>query len=93
MVMQWTGIMGSDNNTMAALNSKARVRGVAGLRALDASSFPTPPPGRPQITPCKCCLLAFIFSIADVWEDVFAEKTILQGSVSFLLIYKFLYTA
>lgn len=53
--------MGKDDDKMAVLDSQARVRGVTGLRVVDASSFPILPPGHPQSTVCKflpsdCCL-------------------------------------
>ncbi|KAI1810351.1 hypothetical protein GGS20DRAFT_567950 [Poronia punctata] len=40
--------MGKSSDPMAVLDSKARVRGVTGLRVVDASSFPFLPPGHPQ---------------------------------------------
>ncbi|KAI0390314.1 hypothetical protein F5Y17DRAFT_71379 [Xylariaceae sp. FL0594] len=42
--------MGKSSDPMAVLDSKARVRGVTGLRVVDASSFPILPPGHPQST-------------------------------------------
>ncbi|VBB81475.1 Putative GMC oxidoreductase [Podospora comata] len=42
--------MGREGDPMAVLDSKARVRGVSGLRVVDASSFPILPPGHPQST-------------------------------------------
>ncbi|KAF2202056.1 alcohol oxidase [Delitschia confertaspora ATCC 74209] len=42
--------MGKDDDKMAVLDSKAKVRGVKGLRVVDASSFPILPPGHPQST-------------------------------------------
>lgn len=45
--------MGSEGDPMAVLDSKASVRGVSGLRVVDASSFPILPPGHPQSTACK----------------------------------------
>jgi choline dehydrogenase-like flavoprotein len=41
---------GSDDDEFAVLDSKARVRGVNGLRVVDASAFPILPPGHPQAT-------------------------------------------
>lgn len=38
---------GSDDDEFAVLDSKARVRGVNGLRVVDASAFPILPPGHP----------------------------------------------
>jgi choline dehydrogenase-like flavoprotein len=40
--------MGKEGDHMAVLDSKARVRGVKGLRVVDASAFPILPPGHPQ---------------------------------------------
>ena len=48
-----TGAMGPDGDPMAVLDSRARVRGVSGLRVVDASAFPICPPGHPQSTVCK----------------------------------------
>ena len=45
--------MGMSNDTMAVVDSKARVFGVQGLRVVDASSFALLPPGHPQATICK----------------------------------------
>ena len=45
--------MGSPNDSMAVIDSSARVIGVKGLRVVDASSFPILPPGHPQATVCK----------------------------------------
>ncbi|KAM7196338.1 putative GMC oxidoreductase [Rhypophila sp. PSN 637] len=42
--------MGNATDPMAVLDSRARVRGVTGLRVVDASSFPFLPPGHPQST-------------------------------------------
>ena len=42
--------MGSSNDTMAVIDSRARVYGVSNLRVVDASSFPFLPPGHPQST-------------------------------------------
>ena len=51
--------MGLDNDTLAVLDSKSRVRGVHRLRVVDASAFPLLPPGHPQSTVCKFCALRF----------------------------------
>jgi choline dehydrogenase len=40
--------MGADDDELAVLDSRARVRGVTGLRVVDASSFPISPPGHPM---------------------------------------------
>ena len=42
--------MGRANDTMAVIDSSARVYGTQGLRVVDASSFPFLPPGHPQAT-------------------------------------------
>lgn len=42
--------MGRSNDPMAVLDAQARVRGVSGLRVVDASSFPFLPPGHPMAT-------------------------------------------
>ena len=48
-----TCAMGKANDTMAVLDSKARVYGVRGLRVVDASAFPVLPPGHPSSTVCE----------------------------------------
>jgi choline dehydrogenase len=45
--------MGNTIDSMAVVDSKARVIGVDGLRMVDASSFALLPPGHPQSTVCK----------------------------------------
>ncbi|GAB1725045.1 hypothetical protein NU195Hw_g6767t1 [Hortaea werneckii] len=42
--------MGKPSDSMAVLDSHARVMGVHGLRVVDASAFPLLPPGHPQST-------------------------------------------
>lgn len=42
--------MGSSNDSMAVLDSQARVYGTQNLRVVDASSFPFLPLGHPQST-------------------------------------------
>lgn len=42
--------MGNSNDSMAVLDSQARVFGTQNLRVVDASSFPFLPPGHPQST-------------------------------------------
>jgi choline dehydrogenase len=42
--------MGRSNDTMAVVDSQARVYGVHSLRVVDASAFPFLPPGHPQAT-------------------------------------------
>ena len=48
-----TCAMGRANDTMAVIDSRARVIGVSGLRVVDASSFPILPPGHPTSTICE----------------------------------------
>jgi choline dehydrogenase len=48
--------MGTDDDPMAVLDANARVRGVSGLRVVDASSLPILPPGHPMSTICKISL-------------------------------------
>jgi choline dehydrogenase-like flavoprotein len=55
--------MGKESDEMAVLDSKARVRGVEGLRVVDASSFPLLVPGHPQSTVCKFRLNAGVCSL------------------------------
>lgn len=45
--------MGRANDTMAVVDSHARVFGVQGLRVVDASAFALLPPGHPMSTICK----------------------------------------
>ncbi|KAF2644128.1 glucose-methanol-choline oxidoreductase [Massarina eburnea CBS 473.64] len=45
-----TCAMGRSNDTMAVVDTEAKVFGVEGLRVIDASSFPLLPPGHPQST-------------------------------------------
>lgn len=42
--------IGKDGDVSAVVDSRGRVRGVSGLRVVDASIFPTLPPGHPQGT-------------------------------------------
>ena len=48
-----TNAMGLVNDTMAVVDSKARVIRVNSLRVVDISAFPFPPPGHPQGVLCK----------------------------------------
>lgn len=48
-----TNAMGLANDTMAVVDSKARVIGVDGLRVVDISAFPFLLPGHPQGVVCK----------------------------------------
>lgn len=48
-----TNMMGRTNETMAVVDSHARVIGVNGLRVIDSSSFRFTPPGHTQAATCK----------------------------------------
>jgi choline dehydrogenase len=52
--------MGMRNDSMAVVDSRARVIGVHGLRVVDVSSFALLPPGHPQSTVCE---LEFPFTV------------------------------
>lgn len=58
--------IGSDSDKLAVLDSKFRVRGVQGLRVVDASSFPRVPGGFP--------VLPTMMLSEKATEDVLAEK-------------------
>ncbi|KAI1404103.1 GMC oxidoreductase [Hypoxylon fuscum] len=49
-----TCAMGTSDDPLAVVDSRARVYGVQGLRVVDAAAFPLLPPGHPQSTVCKC---------------------------------------
>lgn len=67
--------MGVQNDTMAVVDSKARVFGVSGLRVVDASAFPILPPGHPQSTVCKFDLPLYANrSNTGNCSDMLAEK-------------------
>lgn len=77
--------MGTSDDPMAVVDSKARVFGVQGLRVVDASSFPFLPPGHPQSTVCKCspftnsyCLLVYAYVQTDALGEKIADD-IIQG--------------
>lgn len=58
--------MGRGDETMAVVDSKARVYGVEGLRVVDASAFPFLPPGHPQAT---------VYMLAEkIAEDIRKER-------------------
>jgi hypothetical protein len=46
-------MMGRANDSMAVVDSKARVIGVTGLRVIDSSSFRFTPPGHTQAATCE----------------------------------------
>lgn len=50
---KFLGKMGTRNDSMAVIDSRARVFGVSNLRVVDASSFPILVPGHPSSTICK----------------------------------------
>ena len=53
MLTKFTGMMGRANETMAVVDSEARVFGVSGLRVIDSSSFRFTPPGHTQAATCE----------------------------------------
>ncbi|CAG8949917.1 hypothetical protein HYFRA_00004247 [Hymenoscyphus fraxineus] len=57
--------MGLLNDTMAVLDSKARVYGVKGLRVVDASAFPVLPPGHPS---------SLIYALAEKIADAIINE-------------------
>ncbi|KAF8855104.1 hypothetical protein BDZ45DRAFT_746755 [Acephala macrosclerotiorum] len=72
--------MGARNDSMAPLDSRARVKGVEGLKVVDVSSFPRLPPRHPMSTVCKCffldlhlCLNADGFEINALAEKIAAD--------------------
>jgi choline dehydrogenase len=48
--------MGQVNDSMAVVDTHAKVIGVNGVRVVDASSFALLPPGHPQSTVCRFSL-------------------------------------
>ena len=58
--------MGRGDETMAVVDSKARVYGVEGLRVVDASAFPFLPPGHPQA--------AVYMLVEEIAEDIRGER-------------------
>jgi choline dehydrogenase len=60
-----TCAIGGDDEEMAVLDSKFRVRGVAGLRVVDASAFPVVPGAFPS---CPTMMLS-----VKAAEDIIAE--------------------
>lgn len=55
-----TCAMGKVNDTMAVVDSRARVIGVQRLRVVDASAFPFLPPGHPMATVCEFSYLYIV---------------------------------
>jgi choline dehydrogenase len=70
--------MGRRNDSMAVIDSQARVIGVHNLRVVDASSFPLLPPGHPTSTICKLQRRSLSLEITqtriDLEIDALAEK-------------------
>lgn len=59
--------MGNTSDSMAVIDSQARVYGFQGLRVVDASSFPFLPPGHPQST---------IYALAEkIAADILGQST------------------
>jgi choline dehydrogenase len=56
--------MGTREDGMAVVDSRARVIGVGGLRVVDASAFAVLPPGHPQSIVCK-----FFFRGGEGWVE------------------------
>lgn len=71
-----TCAMGRANDSMAVVDSQARVFGVQRLRVVDASSFPFLTPGHPQSVVCESCLSGSDTgaSANDSSIDALAEK-------------------
>lgn len=75
--------MGTRDDAMAVVDSRARVFGVRGLRVVDASSFAILPPGHPQSTVCKAqfvliCLNVGLTGITDMLAEKIAADIILH---------------
>ena len=59
--------MGARNDSMAVIDSQARVYGTQNLRVVDASSFPFLPPGHPQ---------SMIYALAEkIAADILGNDT------------------
>ena len=58
--------MGKPDDPRAVLDSHARVRGVSGLRVVDASSAPLLGPGHPIATVCKSP--SYYFTRNEIWK-------------------------
>lgn len=66
--------MGTRDDPMAVLDSRARVFGVDRLRVVDASAFPILPPGHPQSTVCKMQEFILLGPLTNQLADMLAEK-------------------
>ncbi|KAE8395053.1 hypothetical protein BDV23DRAFT_169069 [Aspergillus alliaceus] len=62
--------MGMSNDSMAVVDSQARVFGVEGLRVVDASAFPLLPPGHPQ---------SVVYMLAEKISDVMLSDKATPG--------------
>jgi hypothetical protein len=69
-------MMGRENETMAVVDSKARVFGVSNLRIIDSSSFRFTPPGHTQAATCKFSLSSEKGQVANYSTDAHAEKLV-----------------
>ncbi|KAH4044075.1 hypothetical protein HBI81_186030 [Parastagonospora nodorum] len=58
--------MGQRNDSMAVVDTHAKVIGVEGLRVVDSSSFALLPPGHPQSMVCK--FIVFLFCVAGWFQ-------------------------
>jgi choline dehydrogenase len=61
--------MGRRSDTMAVVDSKARVIGVSALRVVDASAFPFLPPGQPQATVYMLAEKIADMILQDGWQE------------------------
>jgi choline dehydrogenase len=61
-----TCAMGKPDDPMAVVDTQGRVYGVRGLRVVDASIFPSLPPGHPMATVCKLCFVLFVGCVIAV---------------------------
>ena len=70
-------MMGRANDSMAVVDSKAKVIGVTGLRVIDSSSFRFTPPGHTQAATCELhpTLETFV-QCANHTLDAHAEKLV-----------------
>lgn len=66
--------MGTRDDPMAVLDSRARVFGVDRLRVVDASAFPILPPEHPQSTVCKMQEFILLGPLTNQLADMLAEK-------------------
>jgi choline dehydrogenase len=70
-------MMGRANDSMAVVDSKARVIGVTDLRVIDSSSFRFTPPGHTQAATCELDPTSQYFvQYANHSSDAHAEKLV-----------------